>query len=168
MRFCSGIVLSLVTLGIISGLFGKIYGQLPGNFSKIVALIAILMGLNLLGVLKINFPNLPNLDSWIKTFPKPLAPIAAGYTFGLASSPCTTPVLAVLLAWIAKSGNPITGILLLFCFGTGQIIPLLIAGTAAASLQSLLALRSITQWIPTICGFILLITGFLSILSTWI
>ncbi len=166
--FCSGILISLVMLGMLSGLLGKIYGQLPSGIGIIVPIITILMGLNLLGILKISLPNEPNIDSWKGNLPGPLAPLAAGMTFGLAASPCTTPVLAVLLAWIAENGNPASGIVLLTCFGSGQIIPLLLAGTTAAAIPRILSIRVISQWIPALSGAFFLSTGLLSLLARWV
>ncbi|WP_320663824.1 cytochrome c biogenesis CcdA family protein [Prochlorococcus sp. MIT 1223] len=166
--FCTGIILALVILGSLSGLVGKVFGQVPLFFPKIVAILAIFMGLNLLGIFTIQLPEGPDPNIWKNKVPKKLAPISAGLAFGLASSPCTTPVLAVLLAWIAKTANPITGVVLLSCFGLGQVIPLILAGTAAASIPNLLYLRPIGKWIPPISGSILLIVGFLNLLSEWI
>ena len=168
LSFSGGIVLSLICLGSLSGLLGKIYGQVPTFVPTLVAVLAVLMGLNLLGILQIPLPAGPDPEIWRKKVPTPLAPIAAGLAFGLASSPCTTPVLAVLLAWIAQSGSPIVGILLLFCFGAGQVIPLLIAGTAAASIPSFLAIKPIAKWIPLCSGMVLLSTGFLTLIARWI
>ncbi|MBM5810167.1 MAG: cytochrome c biogenesis protein CcdA, partial [Cyanobacteria bacterium M_surface_9_m1_291] len=96
-----------------------------------------------------------------------LAPIAAGLAFGLAATPCTTPVLAVLLGWMAQAGQPLVGALLLGCFGAGQVIPLLLAGTAAASLPRLLSLRAAGQWVPPISGVLLLLSGGLTLAAYW-
>jgi len=59
--FSGGVVFSLVSLGATSGLLGNIYGQIPTYYTSVVALIAIIMGLNLLGILKFQFPNGPDL-----------------------------------------------------------------------------------------------------------
>ena len=99
--------------------------------------------------------------------PAPLAPIAAGLAFGLAATPCTTPVLAVLLAWMAQNGKPLVGMLLLTSFGAGQVVPLLLAGTAAASLPGLLSLRRLGQWVPPISGVVLVTTGALTLVANW-
>jgi cytochrome c-type biogenesis protein len=85
--------------------------------------------------------------------------------FGLAATPCTTPVLAVLLAWMAQNGRPLQGMVLLTCFGAGQVLPLLLAGTAAATLPDLLRLRLLGQWIPPISGVVLVTTGSLTLLA---
>jgi len=166
--FCSGIVLALVILGMLSGILGTIYGKLPSGIGLIVPLITILMGLNLLGIYKIRLPSGPSIDSWEGKLSGPIAPLAAGMTFGLAASPCTTPVLAVLLAWIAENGRPASGIILLTCFGLGQVIPLLLAGTTAASIPRILSIRAISQWIPALCGAFFLSTGLLSLFARWI
>ena len=50
MAFCAGIVGALVLLGSLSGLIGRIYGQVPGIVPTFVALLAVVMGLNLLGL----------------------------------------------------------------------------------------------------------------------
>ena len=166
--FCGGIVVSLVILGSLSGFLGKIYGQLPGFFSIFISLLAIVMGLNLLGLLKFSLPSGPDPEIWTRKVPPSFAPVSAGLAFGLASSPCTTPVLAVLLAWVAKQGNPLSGTIFLASFAIGQIVPLFIAGTFAASIPKLLSLRPIGKWVPPISGVILLSVGLISLLSIWI
>jgi cytochrome c-type biogenesis protein len=167
LAFCSGIVGALVVLGSLSGLLGKIYGQMPALVPSLVAILAIAMGLNLLGLLRIRLPAGPDPNSWRNKVPAPFAPVAAGLAFGVAASPCTTPVVAVLLGWIAQSGRPLVGVALLTSFGIGQVLPLLIAGTFAASVPKLLELRPIGRWVPPISGVILLTTGLLTLLARW-
>ncbi|MEY3930142.1 MAG: hypothetical protein RLZZ516_1852 [Cyanobacteriota bacterium] len=167
LSFCSGIVASLVLLGLASGSLGRIYGQVPGLIPTLVALLAVLMGLNLLGLLPLRLPTGPDPERWRQRVPPALAPLAAGLAFGLAASPCTTPVLAVLLAWIAQAGAPLAGVILLTAFAAGQVLPLLLAGIAAAWLPRLLALRSLGQWVPPISGAVLLLCGALTLLAQW-
>ncbi len=165
LSFTAGIVAALVLLGVGSALLGRLYGSLPSQIPLLVAVVAVLMGLNLLGLLPIPLPAGPDPERWRRLVPAPLGPLAAGLAFGLASTPCTTPVLAVLLAWIAQNGRPLTGMLLLISFGAGQVMPLLLAGTAAASLPALLGLRRVGQWIPPLSGVVLLTTGCLTLIA---
>ena len=167
LSFCSGIVASLVLLGLASGSVGRIYGQVPGLIPTLVALLAVLMGLNLLGLLPLRLPAGPDPERWRQRVPPAVAPLAAGLAFGLAASPCTTPVLAVLLAWIAQAGAPLAGVVLLTAFAAGQVMPLLLAGTAAAWLPRLLALRALGQWVPPLSGAVLLLCGALTLLAQW-
>ena len=66
---------------------------------------------------------------------------------------------------MAETGKPLVGMLLLTSFGAGQVLPLLLAGTAAATIPSLLKLRQIGQWVPPISGVVLLVTGALTLVA---
>ena len=165
LTFAGGIVISLVLLGLASGLLGRLYGSLPRTIPLLVAAVAVVMGLNLLGLLRLPLPAGPDPERWRRRVPASLGPLAAGLAFGLAATPCTTPVLAVLLTWMAQAGRPLTGMVLLTAFGAGQVVPLVLAGTAAASLPRLLELRRLGQWIPPISGVVLLTSGGLTLLT---
>jgi cytochrome c-type biogenesis protein len=167
LSFAGGIVCALVLLGAASGLLGRLYGQIPGLIPTLVAVLALLMGLNLLGLLRLPLPAGPDPERWRRLVPAPLAPLTAGLAFGLAATPCTTPVLAVLLGWMAQTGRPLAGMLLLTCFGAGQVLPLMLAGTAAATLPNLLRLRQAGQWVPPISGAVLVTTGLITLVANW-
>ena len=160
--FSGGVVFSLVTLGAASGFLGRIYGQIPSYYTSIVALIAIVMGLNLLGVLKFQFPNGPDIKIIEDKIPTFIAPFAIGTTFGLASSPCITPVLATLLAWVSQAKNPTISIIFLFSFGIGQVTPLIVAGATAENLKYFLELRKLSKIIPPLSGKFLFPIGLLN------
>ena len=166
--FSGGIIFSLITLGALSGLLGKIYGQLPSFYTSIVALIAIIMGLNLLGIIKFQLPNGPDLGFMEDKLPSLVTPFAIGGAFGLASSPCITPVLASLLAWVSQAKNPIISIIFLFFFGLGQITPLILAGATTENLKQFLEIRKYSQIIPTLSGIFLVSIGILNLISNWI
>ena len=165
--FSGGVVFSLVGLGSASGFFGRIFGQIPSYYTSVVALIAIIMGLNLLGILKFQFPNGPDLKIIEDKIPSFFAPFAIGTTFGLASSPCITPVLATLLAWVSQAKNPTISIIFLFFFGIGQVTPLIVAGSTTENLKKFLEIRKFSQIIPTISGIFLVSLGLLNLFSNW-
>ena len=168
LSFCSGVIFSLVLLGALSGFLGKIYGQLPHIFTTGISIFAIIMGLNLLGLIRFQLPNSPNLKFIENKVPPFLSPLVTGAAFGLASSPCITPVLASLLAWVSQAKNPIISIIFLFFFGLGQVMPLIFVGFTTESLKKLLEFRKFSQVIPTFSGLILISLGILNIISNWI
>ena len=168
LSFSIGVILSLVTLGALSGFLGKIYGQLPPYYTSLVALVAIIMGLNLLGVLKFQLPNGPDLHLLGDKVPSFLTPFVIGSAFGLASSPCITPVLATLLAWVSQAKSPTISIIFLFFFGLGQVTPLIIAGVTTENLKKFLEIRKYSQVIPVLSGIFLVSLGIINLLSKWI
>ena len=125
------------------------------------------MGLNLIGILKFQFPNGPDLKIIEDKMPSLIAPFAIGTTFGLASSPCITPVLATLLVWVSQAKNPIISIIFLFFFGIGQVTPLIVAGSTTENLKKFLEIRKFSQVIPTISGIFLVSLGLLNLFSNW-
>ena len=168
LSFCSGVIFSLVLLGALSGFLGKIYGQLPHIFTTSISIFAIIMGLNLLGLIRFQLPNSPDFTFIENKVPPFLAPIVTGAAFGLASSPCITPVLATLLAWVSQAKNPLISLIFLFFFGLGQVMPLIIVGFTTESLKKLLEFRKFSQIIPTFSGLILVSLGLLNLISNWI
>jgi cytochrome c-type biogenesis protein len=161
--FAAGLATMLTLLGMAAALLGKVYGQVGQGLPLVVSAIAILMGLNLLEVIPLPLPGL-NLDL-PQGWPRGLRAYGLGVTFGLIASPCSTPVLATLLAWIARAGNVSLGAVLLLCYALGYVFPLVLAGIFAGSLKRLLALRQWSGWINPVSGVLLIGFGLFSLLT---
>ena len=163
--FALGLATTLAGLGIIAATIGRVYGQIGVGLPIIVSIIAILMGLNLLELLPIRFPSLGTTD-WIKAyFPAGLRSYLLGLTFGLVASPCSTPVLATLLAWVASSQDLVLGGGLLLAYTIGYVMPLILVGVFTGSLKKLLELRQWSSWINPVSGTLLIGFGAFSLLS---
>jgi cytochrome c-type biogenesis protein len=87
-----------------------------------------------------------------------------GLTFGVVASPCSTPVLATLLAWISSTGSPTMGAVLLLAYASGYVAPLILAGTFTASVKKILELRRWSGWINPVSGALLVGFGVFSLL----
>lgn len=163
--FAAGLATTLALLGVVAALVGQVYGQIGIGLPIIVSIIAILMGLNLLEALPLQLPASGGMD-WISpNFPNSVRSYLIGLTFGLVASPCSTPVLATLLAWISTTQNPILGSGLLLAYTAGYVSPLVLAGTFTASIKKLLALRQWSGWITPTSGVLLVGFGVISLLS---
>lgn len=163
--FALGLATTLASLGVIAVGLGRVYGQIGSGLPIIVSLVAIAMGLNLLEVLPLRLPGIGATD-WISDeLPAGVRSYLLGLTFGLVASPCSTPVLASLLAWVATTQDWILGGGLLLVYGLGYVAPLVIAGTFTATLSKLLAVRQWSGWITPASGVVLLVFGVFSLLS---
>jgi len=60
-----------------------------------------------------------------------------GLLSGLVATPCVAPLLAAILAWIAKQGNVVQGFFMLFFVAWGMGVPLIVLGTFTGLLKSL-------------------------------
>jgi len=163
--FAAGLATTLALLGIAAALLGRVYGQIGVGLPLLVSAIAILMGLNLLGLVPLRLPASGN-PAWIpQNWPAGLRAYLLGFTFGLVASPCSTPVLATLLAWVGASQNLLLGGALLFAYALGYVLPLAIAGTFTALVKQFLELRRWSAWLAPASGAILVGFGVFSLLA---
>ena len=162
--FCLGLATTLTGFGIVAALLGRIYGQIGVGLSIAVSLVAIIMGLHLLEALPLRLPSLSGLELGAD-LPQGLRAFCLGLTFGLVASPCSTPVLATLLAWISTTQDPILGGGLLLSYTAGYTAPLMVAGTFTAAIKNFLALRRWSGWITPASGALLVGFGVFSILT---
>jgi cytochrome c-type biogenesis protein len=162
--FALGLATTLAALGIVAVVVGRVYGQVGVGLPIVVSIIAILMGLNLLEALPLKLPSWGGIDWISQELPEGVRSYLIGLTFGLVASPCSTPVLASLLAWISTTGDPLMGSALLLAYAAGHVAPLILAGTFTASIKKILELRRWSGWINPVSGAVLVGFGVFSLL----
>jgi len=163
--FALGLATTLAALGILAASLGRVYGQVGVGLPIFVSIVAILMGLNLLEALPIKLPSFGGMDWISQDWPEGVRSYLIGLTFGLVASPCSTPVLATILAWITTTQDLVLGALLLLSYTAGYVAPLILAGTFTASIKKLLELRRWSGWITPVSGVLLVVFGVFSLLS---
>lgn len=125
------------------GLFAAFTGQLFGNLmAKPLVIITIVIFLIYLAFAMMGF-----YEMHIPRFLQPTGPsikggsLTSAFLFGAASgtvaSPCLSPGLLLLLTVVTTLNNYFLGFILLFTFGIGLSLPLLLIGTFSSSLAML-------------------------------
>ncbi len=163
--FALGLATTLAGLGILAALLGRVYGQVGIGLPIVVSIVAILMGLNLLEALPLPLPAFDTAKFIPDGVSTSVRSYLLGLTFGLVASPCSTPVLATLLAWVSTTHDPVLGSILLLAYTVGYSAPLVLAGTFTAAIKKLLDLRRWSAWITPTSGAILVGFGVFSLLS---
>ncbi|KAL2652580.1 hypothetical protein R1flu_020708 [Riccia fluitans] len=157
--FSLGLATTLALLGVVASLAGKAYGQIGQGLPVAVSCFAMIMGLNLLEIIELQLPSFFgdfNPRAAAAKFPSSVQAYLAGLTFALAASPCSTPVLASLLAYVSTSQDPVVGGTLLLAYTCGYVSPLLLAASIAGAVQQLMSLRKYSAWINPTSGALLL------------
>ena len=145
--FVVGMSLVFAAIGALAGFIG--YALIVDQWAYyVVAAICVVIGLQMLGVL-----NLPidQMNRWLPV-KRPerrgiLGALLFGMLFGLVASPCSTPILAAIAAIAATTGSAAKGAALLFVYGLGKGVPLLLLGVASGSL---VFMRSVARWTPAL------------------
>lgn len=157
--FVLGLSVTFTILGLISALMGRMLGDVGTFWKYLVAGVCLIMGAHLLGLFKFNV-NFPQHLSVKKG--GSLGAFLLGLLFGVVSTPCAVPILAVLLAYVASRGNVIYGGLLLFIYALGHSALILIAGTSMGAAKKLIEsrrLRKTNLALQKIAGIIIILVG---------
>jgi cytochrome c-type biogenesis protein len=154
--FVTGMAFTFSILGFIAAHFGRVFGEIGTAWYYLLAAVALIMGLQLLGVLTFKLPGLTKITIKKTGFGGALV---MGMLFGLVASPCATPVLAVIITYAAVQAEPMYGSSLLFIYGLGHGIPLLVAGTFTGLARNLPKINKYTRYLSYISGAILVFVG---------
>lgn len=187
LAFAAGLASVFCTLGVVAAQVGGLFGSEDGFpwLALISNSICLIMGLRLLEL--INFPvlnfrgsgspaagsdNVVLIDASGKIMTSREEKQGLWQTFllggssALVASPCATPVLSSILAYVAAAQNTALGILFLLAYTAGYATPLLwIAATGGQALVNLKKqtgtgiLASLAPWVGPVTAGILLYYG---------
>ena len=158
--FVLGTAIIFTIIGIICAITGKVFASFAsGYFGLVLASIVLIMGLKLIGFLDFELPVL------IKEMPKNdahhtyLYPILLGGVFALVGTPCSTPILAGIMAFASLSANIVNAIIMLFLFSLGQGLILILAGFLTSRLKATSNFYKVSDILMRISGFLLILAS---------
>ena len=158
--FVLGLALTLTTVGIFCALTGKVFGSQSGPYwGLIMASLILIFGLYMLEIIEIPMPvfvkSLPqNKNNNIVVYP-----MFIGALFAFAATPCSTPILAAILAYASVKANILSAALLLFLFSLGQSLILIIAALFTSLFKQLLKINKFSGILLKVSGIILVLTS---------
>jgi len=134
--FVVGLALVMSILGAMAAFMGTLFGQVGTYWYFVVAVILMVMGLQLTGLINLKLGGhaqrlLPQRTGLIGA-------LILGMLFGLVLAPCATPVLAVILTVAAVKGEVAYGSSLLFAYALGQGTLVILAGTFTGVIEGFL------------------------------
>lgn len=163
-----GISCTFAIFGFITAVGSRVFGELQNTAWIALPLIALLiyLGLSMFGLYEMYVPKFMQP----KTGPVKGGSFTSAFVFGALSgtiaSPCLSPGLALILAHVAKitqTGNILSyldGFFMLFFFGIGSSLPLLIIGTFSTSLNILPKAGLWMVEVKRLLGLMLLLMAF--------
>lgn len=159
--FALGILITIGLIGAITGMAGRIMGDLGPYANYFVAGIFFLVGLHLLDVIPMPWSGPGQTKMQRKGL---AAAFILGLIFGIALGPCTFAYMAPMLAVTFKlaATNLLYGIVLLLAFGIGHCAVIVVAGTSSSLVQTYLNWNEASRGASTlrkVCGLLVLLGG---------
>lgn len=140
-----GISLTFAFLGLLAALGGSVFGELQGSPWVIIPLVIFLgyLGLAMFGFYEMYIPKFLRPKATQVKGGSILSALIFGLISGTVASPCMSPGLALILDWVTNLSKNSSiaayteGFALLFIFGIGSSLPLLIIGTFSSTIDLL-------------------------------
>ena len=141
--FILGLAITFTLLGAAASLMGGLLGFMGGWLYVGFAVIAVAMGLQLMGLITIPLPfqetrQVKSRGLW--------GAFLLGLLTGTISSPCATPVLVVILAYVSTQGDVLYGGSLLFVYAVGHCALIFIAGLSIGLTESMVSSKGIKNF----------------------
>jgi cytochrome c-type biogenesis protein len=114
------------------------------------------MGLKILGIIDFELPVM------IKEIPQNklnndfLYPLILGFVFALIGTPCSTPILASIMAFASIPAKISYAVIMLFLFSLGQGLILILAGFLTSKLKNNNKFYKFSEYIMKFSGILLI------------
>ncbi len=151
---------TLALVGAIASILGNSVLTIFTNYQLdrwIPGVVGLLMGLQLLGVLKLKMPVMP-IFRWAQQPSTGVGAFALGLPFGLVVTPCTIPIFFAIVAFVALQGSVVHGALLMVAYALGRGGVLLAVAVSVSLLKALNIART-SLYIERISGVLILIAS---------
>ncbi len=160
--FSLGILATITVIGLITGLLGRMLGDIGSYGNYIVAVIFFIIGFHLLEIIQLPFLGKANQPAFRKK--GLLAAFGLGFIFGIALGPCTFAYMAPMLGIVftVSTTRLYYGVLLLLFYGIGHCSVIIFAGTFTEIIQNYLNWNESSQGVGVlkkICGVLIILGG---------
>jgi len=159
--FAAGILVTIGIVGAITAALGRMMGDVGRYGNYLVAVIFLIVGLHLLGVIPMPWSGPGRVGMKRRGA---LAAFILGLVFGIALGPCTFAYMAPMLAVTFRLADErlLYGFALLLAYGIGHCSVIVAAGTFAEAVQHYLNWNERSQGaaiVKKVCGVLVILGG---------
>ncbi len=169
--FTIGILLMMAIIGLITGLLGRLMGDIGSWVEPAVGVVFILMAFFIADIIKM--PTFLNHKMSQKSGKGVWAALTLGFLLGIALGPCSFAFMAPILGIVFTSAGTqfLFALALVAAYIIGHCLVIILAGTFAGAVQSYLHWTSKskgTKIVRIICGILIFVAGWYLILKKYI
>lgn len=150
--FVLGVATAMAALGVVAAYAGRV-ASVSSPVKYAIALVPVLMGLYRLGWIR--QPMSTRSPVWARSG----TAFGAGLLLSLVIGPCGTPIIAAVLSFAAYKRDFVFGGILLFAYGVGTSLPVLLVGTAGGTVLERLDRARFGKHVDKVVGGFLVLIG---------
>lgn len=160
LTFASGMAITFTVLGAIAALIGRAMQVFGGWWYIFLGILMVLMALQTFEIFTFIKPTYLTSKNTRKGY---IGAFITGILGGIFSSPCSTPILIVLLAIVGQSGSLFYGIILLLLYSIGNSALIIAMGTSIGLVKKITTNEKygkISNYLKYFMGAVILIFAF--------
>jgi len=140
LTYVLGLALVYSALGLFAGMSGTLFGSVSSNpwLYFAMANVLIIAALAMLDAVPIRVPT--TTLEWAASTGKGgrfSGALGMGAMSGLVAAPCSAPVMAAVLTWVASTKSAVLGFIYLFVFSLGMCTLLVVVGVGSGTIARL-------------------------------
>ncbi len=148
--FLSGLSLVFIMMGATASYFGQLFLDYQDAIRQIGAIFMVIMGIHLLGIVKLEWLEREYRPLLQHTFQGPIGAFILGVAFTAGWTPCTGPILASILVYASTTITLTQGAFLLFVYSLGFSVPFLLM--ALFFKNYFFRIKFVMKWLPYLQG----------------
>jgi len=137
-------------MGATASYFGQLFLDYQDAIRQIGAIFMVIMGIHLLGIVKLEWLEREYRPLLQHTFQGPIGAFILGVAFTAGWTPCTGPILASILVYASTTITLSQGAFLLFVYSLGFSVPFLLM--ALFFKNYFFRIKVVMKWLPYLQG----------------
>lgn len=157
LAYVFGLSLVYALLGLLAGLTRTLFGTVSASpwAAIITGNLLLLFGLWMLEAIPIRIPSVLLGGGRAKSVTSLGGAFVMGCASGLVAAPCSAPVLAAVLTWVAVTRSAVLGFIYLFVFSVGMCALLVVVGIFGATVARLPRSGTWMIWIKRVLALVM-------------
>lgn len=159
LSYVIGLALAYSALGLFAGMSGTMFGSVSTNpwLYFAMANVLVLAALSMLDVIPVRLPSrLVQRASEAGTGGRVAGAFVMGTMSGLVAAPCSAPVMALVLTWVATTHSAVLGFAYLFAFSLGMCALLVAVGLSSGFVSRLPRAGGWMLWVKRVFALLML------------
>jgi thiol:disulfide interchange protein DsbD len=162
LTYVFGLALVYSALGLFAGMTGTLFGTVSTNPWLYLAMANLLLiaALAMLDVIHVRFPSsVVERASNVGSTGRFSGAFAMGAMSGLVAAPCSAPVMAAVLTWVASTKSAVLGFVYLLVFSLGMCTLLVFVGVSSGTIARLPRAGVWMVWIKRFFALVMVIAA---------